>query len=94
MTKSEQDWIGFVQPVGLLVSPAALNAAQAVPDRNVIAAQEVLAALVHDAVLADFPRMTRDVLGWEEPDPDKHFFDDMKKDRTPDSSVPDPNVCD
>jgi hypothetical protein len=33
-------------------------------------------------------------LGWEEPDPDKHFFDDMKKGRTPDSSVPDPNVCD
>jgi hypothetical protein len=33
-------------------------------------------------------------LGWEEPDPDKHFFDDMKKGRTPESSVPDPNICD
>jgi hypothetical protein len=32
--------------------------------------------------------------GWEEPDPDKHYFDDMKKGKTQNSSVPDPNVCD
>jgi hypothetical protein len=33
-------------------------------------------------------------MGWEEPPPDKHFFDDMKQGKTPHSSVPDPNVCD
>lgn len=33
------------------------------------------------------------VLG-ELPPPNKHLFDDMQAGRTPDSSVPDPNVCD
>jgi len=33
-------------------------------------------------------------LDWEEPEPDKHYFDDMKQGKTPHSSVPDPNVCD
>jgi hypothetical protein len=28
------------------------------------------------------------------PPPNKHLFDDMQAGRTPDSSVPDPNVCD
>lgn len=33
-------------------------------------------------------------LGWEEPEPDKHLFDDMMAGRRRPSSVPDPNVCD
>jgi hypothetical protein len=35
-------------------------------------------------------------LGWEEPPPNKHLFDDMteKKGQRSESSVPDPNVCD
>lgn len=33
-------------------------------------------------------------LGWEEPDPDKHFFDDMKAGKKSSSSVPDPITCD
>ena len=33
-------------------------------------------------------------LGWEEPEPDKHYFDDMKAGKNQVSSVPDPNVCD
>lgn len=32
--------------------------------------------------------------GWEEPEPDKHLFDDMMAGRRSKSSVPDPNVCD
>lgn len=33
-------------------------------------------------------------LGWEEPEPNKHLFDDMMAGRRSKSSVPDPNVCD
>lgn len=33
-------------------------------------------------------------MGWEKPDPYTAMFDDMKAGKTPDSSVPDPNVCD
>jgi hypothetical protein len=35
-------------------------------------------------------------LGWEEPPPNTHLFDDIERDKgkRPVSSVPDPNVCD
>jgi hypothetical protein len=33
-------------------------------------------------------------LGWEEPDPNAHLFDDMMAGRRMPSSVPDPNHCD
>ncbi len=33
-------------------------------------------------------------LGWEEPEPDSHLFDDMMAGRRMRSSVPDPNRCD
>src|SRR6185369_8787766 len=40
--KDHQLWIGFVQPEGLVVSPAALKNAQAVLSRNVGVQQEIL----------------------------------------------------
>ena len=43
---------------------------------------------------ADDPGEAGEHMDWEEPPPDKHFFDDMKQGKTPHSSVPDPNVCD
>src|SRR6266849_2990704 len=68
------EWLGYLQPVGLVVSPPALLAGQAFIDRNVFSVQEDLLDLVRevphpgggDPVLAltDFPAFTRRVLGW------------------------------
>ena len=33
---AHQQWLGYVQPVGLVVSPIALAAAQAYPEKNII----------------------------------------------------------
>jgi hypothetical protein len=41
-----RDWIGLLQPVGLVVSPPALVAAQAFPDKNVTKEQQALLALL------------------------------------------------
>jgi len=35
-----KEWLGFLQPVGLVVSPPALSAAQAVVNRNVVELQQ------------------------------------------------------
>src|SRR5437773_1139065 len=43
---AHREWIGYVQPVGLVVAPAALLSAQAVLDRNVTDAQAQLRALL------------------------------------------------
>jgi hypothetical protein len=67
-------WIGYVQPVGIVVSPPALAHAQAHIDRNLVAVQERLHACVEDVPLGDspnpvpaikdFPRFCTEVLGW------------------------------
>jgi hypothetical protein len=66
---SHQSWLGFVQPVGLVVSPPALEKAQAHVNRNIVREQEALIALCEpeDAPerLRDFPAFCRDVLGWQ-----------------------------
>ena len=37
---AHRDWLGLVQPLGLVVSPPALVKAQAVLDRNVVELQQ------------------------------------------------------
>jgi hypothetical protein len=71
--RDHQDWIGFVQPEGLVVSPHALRAAQAVLSRNVAPQQEILRR--HTVVdskdrrtLKDFPAFSREFLAWEQTD--------------------------
>lgn len=44
--RPHKDWIGLLQPVGLVVSPPALLAAQAFPDKNILKEQQALLALV------------------------------------------------
>lgn len=73
-----KEWLGFLQPVGLVVSPPALCAAQAVVSRNVIAQQQALRDLARppagdpDGPAAlhpdDFPAFAQEVLGWEPSD--------------------------
>jgi hypothetical protein len=68
--RAHQEWLGYIQPVGLVVSPAALLAAGVVPDRNVSAQQETLRGLLtgDPLRLADFASFTREFLGWQESD--------------------------
>ena len=69
-----KEWLGFLQPVGLVVSPPALVKAQAIVNRNVVDLQQALLSVIsRDLLLVDdarawifdFPAFTETVLGWE-----------------------------
>src|SRR3989304_2505308 len=67
---AHQQWIGYVQPVGLVVSIPALVQAQAYVNKNIAPDhQRFLACLPDDdncpPAITDFARFTQDVLGWE-----------------------------
>ncbi len=73
---AHQEWLGFVQPVGLVVSPPVMVDAQVVPDRNAAGRQRELRALLDEDGhgIAARPRAPGprsifiDFLGWEEGD--------------------------
>jgi hypothetical protein len=74
-----RDWIGLLQPVGLVVSPPALLAAQAFPDKNILKEQQALLALITPPAPKDgekrsverpplplsFEALATQVLGWK-----------------------------
>jgi hypothetical protein len=72
------EWLGYLQPVGLVVSPPALVAAQAFPAKNIIPDHTRLLEVVEEVVLSgradaipavrEFPRLATRVLGWEPAD--------------------------
>ena len=71
--KDHQLWIGFVQPEGLVVSPAALKNAQAVLSHNVGVQQEILRRHAvpdfdSNLRLKNFPAFTREFWDWRESD--------------------------
>ena len=72
--RSHQDWLGMVQPVGLVASARALAAAGAFIDRaGLIALQQKFEALTEqkrdeDPILPDLPSFCLQVLGWEPAD--------------------------
>ena len=74
-----KEWLGFLQPVGLVVSPPALSAAQAVVNRNVVELQQILQEVARCEPFSgeigketfridDFPAFTINVLGWQPED--------------------------
>ncbi len=68
-----QHWIGYVQPVGLVVSIPALIQAQAYVNRNIAPDhQRFLGCLPEDdkspPAISDFAHFTQEVLGWEPAD--------------------------
>jgi hypothetical protein len=72
-TFAHQHWLGYVQPVGLVVSVPALLQAQAYVNRNIAPEhQRLLDCLTDDPnappAIADLPRFTQEVLGWEPAD--------------------------
>lgn len=77
--RAHKEWLGFLQPVGLVVSPPALAAAQAVVNRNVVELQPALLSTVSGDSLptaiadeqfwiSDFPAFATNVLGWQQED--------------------------
>ena len=73
---AHQEWIGFVQPVGLVVAPAVMVDAQVAPDRNVSGRQRDFRELLEEdgsGVTArwrapELRRLFLEYLGWEDGD--------------------------
>src|SRR5215472_7655884 len=57
--RAHQEWLGFLQPEGLVVSPPALCAAQAHVNRNIAPTQQVLIDLVQTERVAAGPDRRR-----------------------------------
>jgi hypothetical protein len=76
--QSNKEWLGYVQPVGLVVSAPALAAAQAFPNRNIIPDHTRFLGCVAEVeipgrddpapAVADLPRFCTEVLGWRPED--------------------------
>ena len=77
--RAHKDWMGLLQPVGLVVSPPALVKAQAVPSQNITELQQRLIALVEnpptsvfgdddEPYIGDFLSFAKTVLGWASED--------------------------
>ena len=72
------EWLGYLQPVGLVVSPPALVDAQAFPSKNIIPEHNRFLEMVDQITLEgendpqpsirDFPRFATQMLGWEPAD--------------------------
>ena len=73
---AHQEWLGFVQPVGLVVAPAVMADAQVVPDRNVSGRRRDFCELLEEQGKGaatrrrapDLRRLFRDYLDWEQGD--------------------------
>ena len=73
---AHQEWLGFVQPVGLVVAPTVMVDAQVVPDRNISGRQRDFRELLEEDgngatarwSAPDLRRVFLDWLGWEEDD--------------------------
>ena len=73
---AHQEWLGFVQPVGLLLSPFVMVDAQVVPDRNISGRQRDFRELLEEDGsgstarwhASDLRRIFLEYLGWEEGD--------------------------
>ena len=73
---AHQEWLGFVQPVGLVVAPTVMVDAQVVPDRNISGRQRDFRELLQEDgnrvttrwYTPDLRRLFLDYLAWEESD--------------------------
>src|SRR5271157_3135665 len=75
---AHKQWLGYVQPVGLVVSPIALAAAQAYPEKNIIPEHARFLDCIEPVTIdgktdplpaiREFPRFAAAVLGWRPTD--------------------------
>ncbi len=65
-----KEWLGLIQPVGLVVTARSLQRAGAIPDRAIATElQPILQGLIDDdGMVQDFRTFTEQILGWEESD--------------------------
>ena len=71
-----QEWMGFVQPVGLVVAPTVMVDAQVIPDRNISGRQREFRQLLEESGRGatarwrapDIRRLFVELLGWSEDD--------------------------
>ena len=71
-----QEWMGFVQPVGLVVAPTVMVDAQVIPDRNISGCQRKFRQLLEESGRGptarwrapDIRRLFVELLGWSEDD--------------------------
>jgi hypothetical protein len=77
VVKEHQEWLGFIQPVGLVVSPAALKNAQARIARNITNEQDILLHHTREVIdenrnlkrkLNRFTEFAKEFWGWEDTD--------------------------
>ena len=77
VVREHQEWLGFLQPVGLVVSPTALKNAQARVARQATREQEILLRHTREVIGADgkpkrklnrFADFAQDFWGWEAAD--------------------------
>ena len=66
--RAHQEWLGFLQPSGLVVSPPVLAAAGAQVNRNIAPEQMKLKGVAElpdrTCAITDFPSFVQDFLGW------------------------------
>jgi MmeI, DNA-methyltransferase domain len=67
---AHDEWLGFVQPLGLVVAPPVLVDRGVIIDRNIRPHQERLDALLNDddTAVSDIRSLFVEVLGWEQED--------------------------
>jgi hypothetical protein len=74
-----KEWLGFLQPVGLVVSPLALVNAQAFVNRDVIQLQQTLETLVNENEdnnnSLTFNTFAQEILDWQEEDLTNNTYD-------------------
>ncbi len=64
-----KEWLGLIQPVGLVVTARSLLRAQAIPDRTKATdLQPILQGLMADGYLQDFRAFTEQILEWDKSD--------------------------
>src|SRR6266567_366035 len=70
--QAHREWLGYVQPIGVVVSPPALLAAQAYVNRNVAPLQQLLLDAVEDhadgSSISRLPKFLTQVLRWDDRD--------------------------
>ena len=73
LLEAHREWIGYVQPVGLLVAPVALKNRGIFPDANIAPLQVQLDELVEtddedQPLIRKFPDFAKAFLGWADQD--------------------------
>lgn len=66
--RRHQDWLGYLQPIGITVAPAALHAAGANLQTNIAEEQERFLQHIENGSIKDFAQLCHEFLGWQSED--------------------------